>query len=243
MKNQLRFLFQKILGYQTYLFIFALYNIRRMKWGWGREKEFIHFMEMIPAGPGVLLDIGANIGVMSASMAGKRPDTKVFAFEPIPDNQATIERVIQYLDLKNIQLFKTALGEENGEIEMVVPLLHKAQMQGLSHVVGANEYNGTGQLFSVPMQRLDTIREVSESERILAIKIDVENFEYYVLKGAHTVLIKHRPVIYCELWHNEKRELCIDYVKSIGYTVKIFHEGGLIDFNGEGGINFFFVPV
>ncbi|HVZ25378.1 MAG TPA: FkbM family methyltransferase, partial [Sediminibacterium sp.] len=115
MKNQLRFLFQKILGYRTYLFIFALYNIRRMKWGGGHEKEFIYFLDMLPAGPGILLDIGANIGVMSAAMAGRRPDTRVYAFEPIPDNQAAIERVIKFLGIKNIDLFKTALGEENGE--------------------------------------------------------------------------------------------------------------------------------
>ncbi|NCI45552.1 FkbM family methyltransferase [Sediminibacterium soli] len=241
MKNLLRSFCQKLLGYRNYLYVFALFSIKRMQWGGGHEKEFLYFLDMIPDNRSTVLDIGANIGVMAASIATKHTQAEVFAFEPIPDNQRTIERVVKHHGLKNIRLFKTALGDAAGEIKMVVPVVGSSNMQGLSHVVEAGRKND-GAFFTVPVQRLDQIPELIAAEKISAIKIDVENFEYYVLKGAQGLLEKHKPVIYCELWENERRSLCLDYIRSMGYAVKIFQDNALADFNGQEGINFFFVP-
>lgn len=242
MKDLLRSWIQKVLGYHRYLYVFALFNIKRMKWGGGHEKEFLHFMEMIPVGKSTMLDIGANIGVMTVSMAMKHPQATVFAFEPIPDNQRTIEKVLKHYRLNNVKLFKIALGDQAGEIKMVVPVVGNSNMQGLSHVV-EEEQQHQGEYFTVPIQRLDTIPELMSVEKISAIKIDVENFEYYVLKGAQGLLEKYKPVIYCELWDNERRSLCLSYIRSLGYQVKIFQHDRLVDFTGQEGINFFFIPV
>ncbi len=114
-------------------------------------------------------------------------------------------------------------------------------MQGLSHVVEEGK-DEKGHLFSVPVQQLDTIEELKQLPEITAIKIDVENFEYYVLKGGIELLRKHKPLIYCELWNNDRRKLCFDYLTGLGYHIKIYEDGGLKDFNGQQIINFFFIP-
>lgn len=241
MKDLLRSLCQKILGYHNYLYVFALFSIRRIRWGGGHEKEFLHFLDMIPPGKSTVLDIGANIGVMSVSIAQRHSAAEVFAFEPIPDNQRTIEKVVRHYGLQNITLFKTALGEEPGEIKMVVPVVGHSNMQGLSHVVESGQ-DADGQVFTVPVQRLDQIPALVHAEKISAIKIDVENFEYYVLKGAQGLLEKHKPVIYCELWDNERRALCLSYISGLGYDIRMFDNDKLVPFTGQEGINFFFVP-
>jgi len=92
------------------------------------------------------------------------------------------------------------------------------------------------------MQQLDTIPVLQQIKKISAVKIDVENFEYYVLKGGETLLRKHKPVIFCELWKDERRELCLALIKKIGYKPKVFEKGRLVDFNGQEALNFFFLP-
>jgi FkbM family methyltransferase len=234
LKDRLRSMCQWVLG--------SLFNIKRVQWGGGHEKEFLYFLDMIPKEEGIILDIGANIGVMTVTMALSHKNATVFSFEPIPDNVLALEKVVKFFKLKNVRLIKTALGDEPGEIKMVVPVVGNSNMQGLSHVVESGETDA-GKFFSVPVQKLDDMPELKSGLRIMAIKIDVENFEYYVLKGARELLLKNKPIIYCELWDNERRVLCMNYMKELGYKVKIFIKGVLTDFHSQEGINFFFVPA
>ena len=43
----------------------------------------------------VCFDVGANIGVTAISMAAHRPDLKIIAFEPVPDNARCMRRNIE----------------------------------------------------------------------------------------------------------------------------------------------------
>lgn len=56
-------------------------------------------------------------------------------------------------------------------------------------------------------------------------------------------IIKHKPIIYCELWDNEERNLTINYLKDLGYKVKIYHHKQLIDYSNQQSVNFFFIPI
>ena len=47
-----------------------------------------------------------------------------------------------------------------------------------------------------------------KDKKIGAIKMDVENFEYFVLEGGKELIKKHKPIIYTELWENQNREKC-----------------------------------
>lgn len=68
-KNTIKLWLQRIFGYDNYLFYFSIYTIGRLRNN-RHEREFVHFMDMIP-NEGVVLDIGANIGVMTVSLAKK----------------------------------------------------------------------------------------------------------------------------------------------------------------------------
>jgi len=232
---------QKLIGFENYLFVFSLINIARIRSGRGFEKEFQYFTGLI-TGEGIILDIGANIGIMTVTLAKKCTQAKVYAFEPIPQNIRTLERVIKHYQLNNVQIFPIALGDKNEEIKMIMPEMQHSKMQGLSHVLEASDQHEPGEIFSIRMETLDDVPALQVIAKVSAIKIDVENFEYYVLKGGRELLIKHRPIVYCELWNDGRRSLCIEFMQRLGYKVKIYQKGGLVDFTGQPAINFFFLP-
>jgi FkbM family methyltransferase len=202
------------------------------------EAAFTEFLRLVPEG--AVLDIGANIGMTTVPLAKKFPAAHVYSFEPIPANYATLKRIIKHYRLTNVTLFEAALGEEPGVLKLVVPVINKVHMYGLSHDYkeGRNDEWNTGNVYSIPMLKLDDIAALQEVKKIAAIKIDVENFEYYILKGGRQLLLKHKPVIYCELWPNEMRQPVLDLVKEIGYSVKVLQDGTLADFDNQPVTNF-----
>lgn len=241
MKKRIQWFLQWLLGFRRYLFVFSLFKIRTLRWD-RKEGDFLHFLSLLQEND-VVLDIGANIGIMTAKLAQRCHKGKVHAFEPIPENYSALERIVLHFRFKNVVLHAYALGESPGEIQMVMPEVQKVKMQGLSHVVhdSIQDFND-GAYYSVPIRTLDELAEHLGPVR--AIKIDVENFEYFVFKGGAELLRRHKPMIYCELWDNENRAKCFDFLMhEIGYQIQILDQGKLIPFHPGVHVrqNFFFV--
>lgn len=180
-----------------------------------------------------VLDIGANVGIMTALLAKHCPYGHIHAIEPIPENFAALTRICKHFNFNNVTLHQFALGEEDGQLEMVMPEVQNVKMQGLSHVVhdSITEFN-EGQRYFVPQYRLDDLGEAVEN--VKGIKIDVENFEYFVFKGGEKMLRKFKPLIYSELWDNENREKCFQLLRDeIGYNIMVLENGKLIPFNPQ----------
>ncbi len=242
MKNKIKWVLQKLLGYERYLFLFALYNVQKLKKG-KHEESFDIFLKLSPP-EGDMLDIGANIGAMTAVMAMSRPNYKVYSFEPIPENLAVLKKVVRHYQLKNVEIFETALGNEDGSCQMIRPLVSEVKLHGLSHVYDEknNPQQESGNIFDVALHKLDSIKQIQELSSISMIKIDVENFELEVLKGAFNTIQKHRPYIYCELWDNEIRTSCIQLLESLGYQTFMIKNGELIPTKDLDDCNFIFIP-
>ena len=241
MKSKIQYLLQHLLGLKTYLRLFSWYKIKTLHQDKG-ENDFFHFIQMIPEDSDVL-DIGANIGIMSFYLS-KRVTGKVVSFEPMPQNLQSLQWVKRKFKLDNITISDVALGNENGSIEMVMPVVDNVKKQGLSHVVSKDitEFND-GDKFTTTITRLDDFDDI-KTLRISAIKIDVENFEYQVFLGAEETLKKHKPILYCELWDNQNRYNCFDFMRKLGYTVQVLHQQNLMPFDemNHNTQNFFFIP-
>lgn len=240
LKNRIRNWCQQLLGLEHYLFVFARIQVFRIRY-LGHQPEFRFFLRLIP-GEGILLDIGANIGTMTVLLARQFPQCRVYAFEPVPMHARTVQKLADRYGLQNVTVFATALGNTNGTLTMVTPTLEKSSMHGLSHVwqgpAGAKPYGA----FDVPVTRLDSHPALEPVQRISAVKMDVENFEYYVLLGGKELLRRHRPVVYAELWNDAKRPLCMQLMQELGYTAAIFKKGRLTEYRGEDALNYFFLP-
>ena len=244
MKNAIKFILHKLFGFKNYLFIFSLYKIYTLK-NDKNEKDFFHFLKMIPENT-IVLDIGANIGIMTVHLARTIRNVLVFSFEPMPNNINAFLRIIKFFKLKNVQLFEMALGNSEGEIEMVMPIISNVRMQGLSHVVHESiPENNEGEKFKVPLKKLDNLIEImNATKRISAIKIDVENFEFFVLDGAKNLLLKHKPIVYAELWENENRENCFELFKQINYKTFVVAGKKMVEYERKYSHkqNFIFLP-
>lgn len=231
---------QSVLGFRRYLFYFSLFKIKTLKRD-KREGDFFHFMSLLPEDAKVF-DIGANVGIMTALLAKHCKSGEIHAIEPIPENFAALKRICEHFGFTNVRLHQYALGAEDGQLEMVMPKVQNVKMQGLSHVIhdSITEFN-EGERYAVPQYRLDDLGEAIKD--VQGIKIDVENFEYFVFKGAEKMLRKYKPLIYCELWDNENRQKCFDLLQDeLGYSILILENGKLIPFdrNIHQKQNFFF---
>jgi FkbM family methyltransferase len=242
MKTLVKFVLQKVLGFNNYLFIFSLYIIATLKCN-RKEGDFLHFLSLLPNQSSVL-DIGANIGVMTVYLARKLPDSKVFSFEPVPDNLTALRKLLKFYKLKNVKVFDFALGNYNGTAEIILPERNRVKFHGLSHIEGIEGTEGdVGKKYNVTMHRLDDIPELqSPAMPISGIKIDVENYEYKVLEGAKNILSRYKPVIYAELWENQNRSDCIRLLAVLGYSAFVLENGVLVLFNAgkHKTQNFFF---
>lgn len=244
MKNAVKFILHHLLGFKNYLFVFSVFKIYTLK-NDKDEKDFFHFLKLIPENTAVL-DIGANIGIMTVHLA-KIKNVFVYSFEPMPNNAAAFKKIIKFFKLQNVKLFETALGNKEGEAEMIMPVINAVKMQGLSHVVHDSiTENNEGERVTVPLKKLDAIPEIINSpKRISAIKIDVENFEFFVLDGATDVIKKNKPVVYAELWDNENRNQCFDLFKELHYNTYAVINDELVPFEPLIHVkqNFIFIPA
>jgi len=244
MKSRVIKILHKLLGFDNYLFLFSVFTIHTLRWN-RKEGDFLFFLRMIPDGETVL-DIGANIGIMTVWLSRRLKNTSIIAFEPMPQNIRALKRIMQFYKLQNVRLEENALGDQRGTIEMVMPVLDKVKKHGLSHVVheSIQELN-EGNTVRVNMERLDDLSMLHEKDiKIRAIKLDVENFEYFVLQGGKQLIQKHRPLIYTELWENENRNLCFQLIQEMGYRIEVLEGKKLVPFEDAKNKtqNFFFIP-
>jgi FkbM family methyltransferase len=204
------------------------------------EKGFLQFINLIEDGDYVL-DIGANIGVMTYYYSRMLPNSGVHSFEPIPDNLNVLKRIVRKYKLLNVKVYPYALGKNNEKIKMVMPENNKVYFHGLSHVKSVNKETN-GRHYEVEMKRLDDIQDIKDI-KVKAIKIDVEEYEFNVLQGARNIINENRPILYCELWDSENREKSIDFIGKLNYKIFISEGRNLKEYKNQRDYrNFFFIP-
>lgn len=226
-KNGIKYILQRLLGFRRYLLVFSRFKIATLHKD-KKEADFFVFMDILQD-PKIILDIGANIGIMTVHLSKRFPNAQIHAIEPIPCNIQVLKTNIEYYKLMNVEIHEVAVGNEDSSIQMILPHQGKTKMQGLSHVKheSITEWND-GEEFDVPCVKLDNL---FSTEKIDAIKLDVENFEFYTLSGGIEAIKRSKPVIYAELWDNENRVRCFELLTQIGYTTNVVDDGTLVPFD------------
>lgn len=228
MKALIKRILHRLLGIERFLFWFARYKIGTLSMD-KKEKGLYLFLKQVADKKGVLLDVGANIGVTAAILATKSRKL-VYAYEPVPLNLRILKRVLKHYQLESrVQLVETALGNYTGTCDMVMPVVNQVPMHGLSHVIHPDitEFNSGNNTASIPIDKLDNL---VTGVMVAGIKLDVENFEFEVLKGASSLIQQQRPVIYTELWDNENRRRCFELLRQWGYTSYFTKNNRLVPF-------------
>lgn len=226
LKDVTKKLLQSVLGFQTYLYYFSLFKINTLHRD-PDEQTIFRFIERVPEGS-LVLDVGANLGFVTYHLAQIR-GCSVLAFEPIPTNLTVLTRIVAKQHLRNVTILPYALGHENATVRMVMPIENGIPRQGFSHIK-TNDTLEPGYEFTVPVKRLDDLAELTNrAERVGGLKIDAEDYEYFILLGGLKLIKQHRPVICIELWENANRVCALALLATLGYTSYRLYRGGLLE--------------
>lgn len=140
-----------------------------------------------------VLDIGANYGHYTVKLAQLCSKGKLYAFEPIPFTFQVLNDVVQHFGLKNTELHHAAVSNEEGQIEMTLPLLEfGAPNTGVAYV-GKDQSEKT-KLYTVKTLKIDAL----DIPSVDFIKIDIEGHEPSAFEGMKELLTNHQPVILIE---------------------------------------------
>jgi FkbM family methyltransferase len=138
----------------------------------------------------VILDIGANIGLVSLFLAHSRPDASIFAFEPSPETYGYLRRNIS--SSPNIRALPIAVGANPSTVTFFSNSRSAAgsfcvESTAINRPMPAAENTAT-----VPCLPLDDLVHILRLPDIAAIKLDVEGFEASVLRGSSHTLTSMR---------------------------------------------------
>lgn len=140
----------------------------------------------------IVFDVGGNIGSVALPMALKANEGKVYSFEPFPTTFDRLREHVQLNNLPNLSIFNIGLGNQNGE------LLFQSNFQGNP---GMNRVTDDKSLAdsTILTTKIDEFCAQHHIDKIDLIKIDVEGYEFEVLKGAENVLNQCKPKLFIEL--------------------------------------------
>jgi FkbM family methyltransferase len=145
-----------------------------------REREELALLKTYLRKGGIFIDIGANIGYYSL-MATTLGASKVLAFEP---NETVRERFEFNIRSNNLENKITCISAALGTIEGSLPLSVDSNDLGAGTLI----HNGTSnETTLVKVRRLDNVLKECSVNKIDALKIDVEGYEFEALSPLLTV--------------------------------------------------------
>lgn len=188
---------------------------------WYRQNVFEadeNFFQLYLKEGDTVIDIGANIGVLTLSAAvlvGAKG--KVFSIVPHPVIFRYLQGNIRLNDFKNVEAFNTAIGDKDGETE-------------ISDRKTADDYNiivSTGGI-KIKARTLDSLL-CDKVEKIDFLKVDVEGYEKFVFLGGRRLLEKTK----CIYFESNK-----EHFQRFGYLTgdifDILHQAGFRIFKQDG---------
>ncbi|WP_193179293.1 FkbM family methyltransferase [Nisaea sediminum] len=119
--------------------------------------------------------------------------SKIFPFEPDPDNFATLER--NYMSCDRVKPIMKGLFDRSAMLRFSNG---EGRASGISEQVGRHRYSDEEPSTIVPVTSID---EELEGERISYIKMNIEGAEIHALNGARKTIAKWRPKLAISGYH------------------------------------------
>lgn len=166
-----------------------------------REDEAIFLTRLVKIGSTVI-DVGANVGTLSLPLSYRVTHKgKVVSIEASPTTYNYLKGNIELnRDIQNIIPINVAIGDTTGEI-----YFSNISSDDMNKVVDESEKDA----IKVPMKTLDSIILEQGIKRIRLLKIDIEGYELFALKGASNTL-DMCDIVFFESWEK--------HFKGYGYS-------------------------
>lgn len=138
---------------------------------------------ILPAAPGVAIDVGANEGQTARRLLGRFPGLRVYSFEPNPEPRRELEALAARHS--SLEAVGVAASDRNGEIELVMATWSP-------HSTVSRKAQPGERTIVVPTIRLDDFCDERGIDRVSLLKVDTEGHETTVLRGAGRLLDERR---------------------------------------------------
>ncbi len=172
--------------------------------------------------PGVILDVGANVGGTALALAADFPDATVYAFEPV---EATFRKLVENVAAEGrIRPFALALGRNPKRVRMRIKALSVS-----NRVAGWRDRFKPAEI--VKMTSGDAFCAEHAIERIGFLKVDAEGHDLEVLRGFRGMLKAMRvDIVEAEVGMNPENrrhvpfEAVKAYLERLGYRLFLVYE-------------------
>ncbi len=198
----------------------------------GETVSFLRRLSQSCAERGYLLDIGANIGMITVPFAmmargGTSSRPSVVAVEAVPDNTRALEVNIKLNQLDgDVKVIGSALGDVEKTIQIQVEGdLSVGEGSGTANILA----DGSTYACVTQSLRLLTLDGLLESGVIdsgcAVIKIDTDGYDLKVLQGGIRFLTESRPVIFgefsahCMQWHQQSVVDVVAFAETQNYRL------------------------
>lgn len=184
-------------------------------WAGTYEREFAAAIKSAVSAGDICLDVGGYRGYIAGVMA-LAGASRVFVFEPLPENQRAIARLCDLNPELPIELKRLAVSDRDAPMwlevmnDLSMGKLETSQFQARAPSKGRIE---------IASSRIDSLIETGEILPPRIIKIDVEGAELEVLRGAGATLGSSRPVLFLEAHSAALEEACRAELAIHGYRV------------------------
>lgn len=141
-----------------------------------------------------IIDVGTNIGYTTLQFSKACQRGNVISVEPSPSLFKTLTNHLHLNSASNVSAFNIGLAEK----EKTAKLYQVSENNsGMNRIL--DDPAGLSASESIILKTLDQLVEETKTERVNAIKIDVEGYELNVLKGAYQTLKNKKPMLLVEV--------------------------------------------
>ncbi|GLT26192.1 hypothetical protein SLA2020_012750 [Shorea laevis] len=171
-----------------------------------------------------VVDVGANVGM--ASFAAAVMGFRVLAFEPVFENLQRICDGIWFNRVGELMtVFEAATSDRNGNITFH-KLVGRLDNSAVS-ATGAKLAFKSNEEIAIQVRSILLDEVIPESETVLLLKIDVQGWEYHVLKGAKKLLSRKKSEAPYLIYEEDERLLQAsnssakeirEFLYGVGYT-------------------------
>ncbi len=144
------------------------------------------------------IDIGAHLGLMTCDMVRLAPHGRHIAFEPVPHKARWLQR-----KLPQVNVQQAAVGAVSTTTAFAL-----SEDDSANSALRPNENTQASQMIQVRCLSLDDL--VAPDHPIGFIKMDAIGGEFDILRGAHRLIMRDRPVLLFECTPNGTRAFGVD---------------------------------
>jgi FkbM family methyltransferase len=191
----------------------------------------------------LFLDVGANRGQSTDAILMKRKKSRIQLFEPNPWLCGKLEAF--FGSNPRIIVNRFALGAKTEERELFVPFYKHWMFDGLASFDEETAKSWLRDRMFFYREEFLTVKTVACKIRPLDdlaldpafIKLDVQGFEYEVVRGGEETIRRCSPILLIE---SPPAAVLVEYLKGLGYEMYAFRAGGFCR-GVMGGANTFFM--